>query len=99
MRTEQEVLKDFEDLGWKPRDNYTNFTLYKGEINQHKFGYIIHHCYISIDKEKQTYVAIDIRDNEICWNGTKKDCKWWLSMTDPDNRPYYKIRKEELKNA
>lgn len=60
MRTEEEILKNFEDLGWKLRDNYINFTLYKGEIKQHKFGNRIHHCYISIDKEKQTYYTIEI---------------------------------------
>lgn len=40
------------------------------------------------------YVVIDIRDNKICWNGTKEDCEWWLSMTDPDNRPYYKLEEK-----
>lgn len=44
---------------------------------------------------KFIYAVIDIRDDEICWSGTKKDCKWWLSMTDPDNKQYYKIIKME----
>ena len=60
MRTEKEILKDFEKLGWKLADNYTNFTLYKREINQCEFGERTHHCYISIDKEKQTYSAKNI---------------------------------------
>lgn len=45
---------------------------------------------------KFIYVVIDIRNEEIYYNGTKKDCKWWLSMTDPDNRPYYKIVKMKV---
>ena len=39
------------------------------------------------------FVVIDIRDGDICWNGTKKDCLEWISMTNPMNRQHYKIIK------
>lgn len=37
------------------------------------------------------YLVIDIRYDEIVWHGTKKDCKWWVSKTNPYNRKFYKI--------
>lgn len=37
------------------------------------------------------YLVIDIRYDEIVWYGTKKDCKWWVSKTNPYNRKFYKI--------
>ena len=39
------------------------------------------------------FIVIDVRNNDIKWNGTKSDCKWWISMTDPLNRKYYKLAK------
>lgn len=39
------------------------------------------------------FVVIDTRDGDIRWNGTKKDCKWWISMTNHMNRKYYKLAK------
>lgn len=41
--------------------------------------------------EEKLYFVIDIRDNEIKWHGSKKDCKWWISHTNPYNRHFYKI--------
>jgi hypothetical protein len=54
-RTEADILKDFEKLGWKVADDYTNLTLKKKiTCNDEKFmwSWI---CYISIDKENKTY--------------------------------------------
>lgn len=39
------------------------------------------------------YAVIDTRDNDIVWNGDKRDCKEWLKHTNPMNRPFYKITK------
>lgn len=39
------------------------------------------------------YAVIDIRDFDVVWNGSKKDCKWWISKTNPYNRKFYKIIK------
>ena len=44
------------------------------------------------------YVVIDIRNYSILWNGSKKDCKKYLSMTNPRNRRFYllaKVNKEK----
>lgn len=59
MRTEKEVLNDFEKLGWKLQGYYTKFLLHKRKITQCEDGEITHDCYITIDKEKQTYDAED----------------------------------------
>ena len=40
------------------------------------------------------FYVIDIRDDDIRWFGTKKECKEWISMTNPMNRQYYKLAKE-----
>lgn len=60
MRTEQEILKDFEKLGWNVASGYIDFTFKKIEKEQEMFGDIYHHCYININKEKQNYSAIDL---------------------------------------
>ena len=64
IRTEEEILKDFEKLGWFVADGYKNFMLKKIEKEQDEFLEIHHHCYISINKEKHTYSAIDLH----CFN-------------------------------
>jgi hypothetical protein len=55
MRTEQDVLKDFEKLGWEVADGYVNFTLRKklDDIKNEFMYYWL--CYISINKENKTY--------------------------------------------
>lgn len=58
MRTEQDVLNDFGALGWKVAEDYINFTLKKIKPDYGVFGQIIWHCYITFDKDKQTYKAI-----------------------------------------
>ena len=61
MRTEQEVLNDFEKLGWFVADGYVNLTFKKIEKAQGMFDEVIdHHCYIIFNKEKQTYSAKNI---------------------------------------
>ena len=56
-RTEQEILKDFEALGWQVANGYVNFTLKKIETKVDTFGVYHLHCYIVINKENQTYHA------------------------------------------
>ena len=63
-RTEQKILKDFEALGWNVDDGYVNFTLKKTITKNNTFGEYICYCYISINKENQTYHA-EQRSN---WN-------------------------------
>lgn len=46
--------------------------------------------------EQKLYLVIDIRNNDVKWNGSKKDCKWWISKTNPYNRKFYKIIKAEV---
>lgn len=64
IRTEEEILKDFEELDWHVVDGYAGFMLKKLEKKQETFGegrnfcYTCH-CFIRIDKEKHTYSAID----------------------------------------
>ena len=41
--------------------------------------------------EEILYVVIDIRNDEVVWYGTKKDCKWWISHSNPYNRQFHKI--------
>lgn len=55
MRTEQDVLMDFEKLGWKVAEGYINFTLEKRKTDYSIFGEISWYCYITFDKDKQTY--------------------------------------------
>ena len=64
IRTEEEILKDFEKLGWFVGNGFANFVLEKLEREQDEFLEIHHHCYISINKEKHTYSAIDLH----CYN-------------------------------
>ena len=59
MRTEKEVLNDFEKLGWKLADKLPNFVLHKRKITQCEDNEITHYCYIRINKEKQTYGVED----------------------------------------
>ena len=70
----EEILKDFEKLGWVVVDGYKNFMLKKIEKEQDEFLEIHHHCYISINKEKHTYSAIDLH----CFNTHE----YKLSMTE-----------------
>ena len=60
IRTEEEILKDFEKLGWFVADGYSYFMLEKLEKEQEWIFEIEHHCYICIDKEKHTYSASDL---------------------------------------
>lgn len=56
-RTELEILKDFEALGWKVADGYTKVTLKKKLVcNDERFMWTWI-CYISIDKENKTYAV------------------------------------------
>jgi hypothetical protein len=57
MKTEQEILKDFETLEWKVADGYVNFTLKKIITKNNTFGPYLCYCYIVINKENQTYYA------------------------------------------
>lgn len=57
-KTEQDVLKDFEKLGWNIAEDYINFTLKKIKTDYGIFGQTIWYCYITFDKDKQTYRAI-----------------------------------------
>lgn len=63
-RTEQDILNDFETLGWKVDDGYVNFTLKKIITKNNTFGEYLCYCYIVINKENQTYRA-EQRSN---WN-------------------------------
>lgn len=58
MRTEEEILKDFEKLGWNIAENYVNFTLKQVKTEYGIFGQVFWYCYIFFDKDKQTYTAI-----------------------------------------
>ena len=58
IRTEEEILKDFEKLGWFVADGYIEFVLKK--IEQGTPFEIHPYCYISINKEKHTYCVLDI---------------------------------------
>lgn len=60
MTREEEILKEFEKLGWFVADGYVNFMLKKLTKEQGMFGEIYHHCYININKEIKTYSAIDL---------------------------------------
>lgn len=44
------------------------------------------------------FVVIDTRDDDIRWSGTKKDCEWWISHSNPMNRKYYEIVKVKEKD-
>ena len=58
-RTEQDVLNDFEALGWKVADGYVDFTLKKIEKKESVFlGEYCVCSFITIFKEKQTYRTI-----------------------------------------
>lgn len=35
--------------------------------------------------------VVDIRDWDVCWSGTKKECREWISMSSPRNKPYYRL--------
>ena len=60
IRTEEEILNDFEKLGWFGSDGYVEFALKKIERGM---PFEIHpYCYIHINKEKQTYSVIDIHN-------------------------------------
>ena len=41
------------------------------------------------------YIVIDNRDSDVVWQGTKKDCKNWIKMTNPLNRRFYTLVKIE----
>lgn len=41
--------------------------------------------------EEKLYIIIDIRNDRLMWYGTKKDCKWWISKSNPYNKQFYKI--------
>lgn len=41
--------------------------------------------------EEKLYIVIDIRNDRLMWYGTKKDCKWWISKSNPYNKQFYKI--------
>ena len=60
IRTEEEILKDFEKLGWIVVDNHVDLVLKRleKEISIEIYPY----CYIHINKEKQTYSVIDIHN-------------------------------------
>ena len=74
IRTEEEILKDFEKLGWNVESGYICFTLKKIEKEQWMFGEINHHCYININKEKHTYSAKDLH--------SFNNCEYVLSMQE-----------------
>ena len=58
IRTEEEILKDFEKLGWIVVDGYVEFVLKKIEQGRH---FEIHpYCFIIINEEKHTYCVVDI---------------------------------------
>ena len=58
IRTEQEILKDFDKLGWFVADGNTDFVLKKIEQGM---PFEIHpYCFIIINKEKHTYCVVDI---------------------------------------
>ena len=60
IRTEEEILKDFEKLGWfVVKDRYVDLMLKKLEKEPSMFGEICLNCYISINKEKHTYSATE----------------------------------------
>ena len=62
IRTEEEILKDFAELGWfVVKDKYVDLILknLKKEPDD-TLGEICHHCYISINKENHTYSACDL---------------------------------------
>ena len=62
IRTEEEILKDFEKLSWfVVKDRYVDLMLNKLEKTpDDMLGEICHNCYISINKEKHTYSATDL---------------------------------------
>ena len=60
IRTEEEILKDFEKLGWIVVDNNVDLVLKR--LVKEMFIEIYPYCYIHINKEKQTYSVIDIHN-------------------------------------
>ena len=58
IRTEEEILKDFEKLGWIVVDNRVDLVLKR--LEKEMFIEIYPYCYIHIDKEKHTYCVLDI---------------------------------------
>ena len=60
IRTEEEILKDFEKLGWIVVDNNVDLVLKR--LEKEMFIEIYPYCYIHINKEKQTYSVIDIHN-------------------------------------
>lgn len=60
IRTEEEILKDFEKLGWIVVDNHVDLVLKR--LEKEIFIEIYPYCYIHINKEKQTYSVIDIHN-------------------------------------
>lgn len=63
-RTEADILKDLEKLGWKVVDGYVNFTLRKQYVGENALFECVWHCFITINKENKTYSA-EQRSN---WN-------------------------------
>ena len=59
IRTEEEILKDFEKLGWFVADGYIEFVLKKIEQGM-PFEMHPSYCFIIINKEKHTYCVLDI---------------------------------------
>ena len=57
-RTAQDVLEDFEALGWKVAEDYVNFTLKKIKMDFGIFGQTSWYYYITFYNDKQTYRAI-----------------------------------------
>lgn len=57
MTREEEILKEFENLGWHLTDGYVNFVLKNTTKEQEILGERCYRCYISINKENKTYSA------------------------------------------
>ena len=66
MTREEEILKEFENLGWHLTDGYVDFVLNKLIKEQGMFGEIYHHCYISINETNKTYSAVDLHIFNTC---------------------------------
>lgn len=55
MRTEQEVLKDLEDLEW---DTSNGFPLKKTLVQPEWYATFYWNCYIYVNKDNKTYAAV-----------------------------------------
>lgn len=75
-RTEADILKDFEKLGWNVADGYVNFTLKKNVLEKGEFFDYNWHCFITINKENKTYSAEQRSNwNTKCYNLSMQEHK------------------------